>query len=173
MLNIYAVIHETMHTLTHEQVTDDHSVIWCDLYEPTQEEEAWVESHLGVDVPTREEMNEIELSNRLYVENDATYMTTSIVTRTDTPEPQIHAITFVLKDQCLVTVRYADPFTFRVFSKKLAQESKRVPCGDRVLMGLLEGFVARLADIIENIVHGLDTTNHVIFRPALATSEER
>ena len=42
-----------------------------DLLEPTPEEEKLVEAPLAVDVPTREEMKEIETSNRLYEENGA------------------------------------------------------------------------------------------------------
>ena len=50
--------------------------IWIDLLEPTPEEEKLVEATLGIDVPTREEMKEIETSNRLYEDNGALYMTT-------------------------------------------------------------------------------------------------
>jgi magnesium transporter len=39
--------------------------LWADLFEPTPEEEKAVESLLTVDVPTRDEMKEIETSNRL------------------------------------------------------------------------------------------------------------
>lgn len=42
--------------------------VWLDLVEPTKEEERLVESVLGIDVPTREEMEEIEVSSRLYYE---------------------------------------------------------------------------------------------------------
>ena len=38
------------------------------------------ERDLGIDVPTREEMREIETSNRLYEEGDALYMTATVVT---------------------------------------------------------------------------------------------
>ena len=40
--------------------------LWLDLYEPSETEEDAVERALGIDVPTREEMKEIEASSRLY-----------------------------------------------------------------------------------------------------------
>ena len=40
--------------------------LWADLFEPTPDEERAVEALLTVDVPTRDEMKEIETSNRLY-----------------------------------------------------------------------------------------------------------
>ena len=45
--------------------------LWVDLLEPTLEEEKSVEQFLTIDVPTREEMKEIEASSRLYEEAGA------------------------------------------------------------------------------------------------------
>ena len=42
--------------------------VWIDLCEPTPEEEQLLEAALGLDMPTREEMQAIELSSRLYKE---------------------------------------------------------------------------------------------------------
>ena len=53
--------------------------IWLDLLDPTPAEEKAVEDFLRIDVPTREEMKEIETSNRLYEENGALYMTVQLV----------------------------------------------------------------------------------------------
>ena len=59
--------------------------LWADLFEPTAEEEKAVESLLTVDVPTRDEMKEIETSSRLYEENGAVYMTATVGTKLDGP----------------------------------------------------------------------------------------
>ena len=48
--------------------------VWIDLIEPTREEERLVEQLIGTNVPTREEMQEIEPSSRLYQRNGATFM---------------------------------------------------------------------------------------------------
>ena len=50
------------------------SALWIDLCEPTEAEEAALEQHFHIDIPTREEMRAIEISSRLYHENDATFM---------------------------------------------------------------------------------------------------
>jgi protein dithiol oxidoreductase (disulfide-forming) len=67
--------------------------LWVDLFEPTLEEEHAVEQFLAIEVPTREEMREIETSNRLYEEDGALYMTATVVTRIDTERPEAAAIT--------------------------------------------------------------------------------
>ena len=80
--------------------------LWLDLLEPTQDEEKLVERELGIDVPTREEMKEIETSNRLYEDNGALYMTTTIAAQLDTDRPVATAVTFILTGSRLVTNRY-------------------------------------------------------------------
>ncbi len=62
---------ETVHGAT--AVPED--ALWIDLLEPTAAEESRIEQFLRVDVPTREEMHEIEASNRFYQEGDVLYMT--------------------------------------------------------------------------------------------------
>ena len=79
---------------------------WIDLREPTPEEEQLVEKTLSIDVPTREEMREIEASNRFYEENGGLYMTATLVTKLDTDLPERTQVTFILTGNKLVTNRY-------------------------------------------------------------------
>ena len=71
-------------------------VLWIDLLEPDHEVEARVERFLGINIPTREEMREIEESSRLYREGEALYMTVRVLFGVDTGRPRTRAITFVL-----------------------------------------------------------------------------
>ena len=61
--------------------------VWVDLLEPTQDEEKAIERLLEIEMPTREEMQEIETSSRLYREGDASYMTANILYHAETPVP--------------------------------------------------------------------------------------
>ena len=40
--------------------------MWIDLFEPTREEEKLAEQLVGTNIPTRQELSEIEPSSRLY-----------------------------------------------------------------------------------------------------------
>ncbi|HEX6143961.1 MAG TPA: magnesium transporter, partial [Geminicoccaceae bacterium] len=55
------------------------AAVWLDMCAPSPEEERAVESALGVNVPTREEMTEIEPSSRLYEEDGALLMTATVI----------------------------------------------------------------------------------------------
>ena len=70
---------------------------WYDLFNPTPEEDRFVEASLGIDIPTREEMKDIEPSARLYKEAGAEFMTMTAMTNLDTDQPVKSPITFVLQ----------------------------------------------------------------------------
>ena len=49
--------------------------LWLDLLDPTPADEKRLEATLDIEIPTREEMREIESSNRLYEDGGALFMT--------------------------------------------------------------------------------------------------
>src|SRR5262245_53032071 len=69
------------------------TAVWFDLAAPTVHEDKLVERTLGAAVPTREEMQEIEVTSRLYVENGARYMTATLMCQSDTASPKTTAVT--------------------------------------------------------------------------------
>jgi magnesium transporter len=138
--------------------------IWIDLLEPSPEEERQVEASLGIDVPTHEEMQEIEASSRLYEEDGALFMTVSVVHKATTDAPESSAITFILAKDTLVTLRYADPLPFQTLTRKI-ERSPGVGGGsaESMLMALLEQIVDRLADIMEACVADLEAISREVF----------
>src|SRR5437763_4760161 len=80
--------------------------VWFDLVNPTPQEDKAVEQALGIGVPTREEMQEIEVTSRLYVENGARYMTATLMCQSESASPKTTPVTFILVHHRLVTVRY-------------------------------------------------------------------
>jgi magnesium transporter len=137
--------------------------VWFDLFEPTPEEEKAVEAHLKIDVPTREEMREIEASNRLYDENGVLYMTATIVTKLDTDLPQSTQVTFILGGNTLVTNRYTDPLPFRRFITYAETHPAACSSAATLLVGLLESIINRIADVIERVAADLDQISAEVF----------
>jgi magnesium transporter len=136
---------------------------WLDLIEPTPTEERLVEEHLSIDVPTREEMREIEASNRLYEDGGALYMTVTIVTKLDSDLPENTQITFILTNSKLVTNRYVDPLPFRRYIAYAERHPNSCSTAPAVLAGLIESIVNRIADVIERVATDLDTASAEVF----------
>ena len=97
------------------------NAVWIDLVNPTAVEDRAVERIAGVAIPTREDMQEIEVSSRLYIENGARYMTATLMCQSDTDAPKTTAVTFILAGHRLVTVRYELPKPFALVENKLAR----------------------------------------------------
>jgi magnesium transporter len=139
--------------------------VWFDLVTPTMAEDKLLERHLGIAVPTREEMQEIEVTSRLYVENGARYMTATMMCQSDTQTPKTTAVTFILSGHRLVTVRYDEPKPFLIVGNKLCRTSPNGTTGETVLMELLDAVIDRAADILERIGMDVDQVSHDIFEP--------
>ncbi len=140
------------------------NLVYLDLLNPSRAEELEAESWLEYSLPTREEMQEIEESSRLYLEKGALYMTAWIPVGLDTPDPDTTAISFVLAPDCLTTVRYADPMAFRAL---VDQVKKHCPCpmsSDAVFLTLCELIVARIADALQTVESDLKKIGREIFR---------
>jgi magnesium transporter len=141
------------------------SAIWFDLVTPTQQEDRLVERQVGIAVPTREEMQEIEVTSRLYVENGARYMTATLMCQSETDTPKTTPVTFILSGQRLITVRYDEPRPFMMVGNRLARMCSPAISGQTVLMDLLDAIIDRAADILEKIGAEVDQVSHDIFEP--------
>jgi magnesium transporter len=145
--------------------------VWIDLLSPTLEEDRAVEAAVGVAVPTREEMVEIEPTSRLYIENGARYMTATVIYASDTAVPATTVITFILGSGPLVTVRYDDPRPFVIAANRLTRYCQPGVAGVNVLIDLLDAIIDRAADVLERTGAEIDTLSRRIFEPGTTHDE--
>ncbi len=165
MLTTYTV--ENGHLAVRDHVRDAEALrraVWIDLLQPSLEEEHAVQAALGIEVPTREEMQEVESSSRLYREGDSLVLTANFLHGADTGNFGSTPISFVLTATALITVRYATPKAFPVFTARCQKTPALVSSGDAVMLHLFEQIVDRLADILERISSDMDRASHNIFQ---------
>ncbi len=149
-------------TLTNQDLL--HDAIWIDLLHPTKAEVLMIKNFIDLELPTREDMQEIEPSSRLYKEEGGIFMTATMISKSDSNDPKSDAVTLILKGNKLVTVRYIEPQAFSLFIShlsKLSIESTHAVC---LMISLLEATIDRLADISELIGRCLDDYSQTIFR---------
>lgn len=138
--------------------------VWVDLHSPKRLEETLVEESLGIDIPTREELAEIEASSRLYQEDGATFMTATLIKRgMDDERPESAPVTFILKDAQLITVRYAEPRAFPIFIRRMQKPGQCAADGEGIFVSLLESIVDRAADHLELVGRIIDETSRHVF----------
>lgn len=111
-------------------------------------------------------MEEIEISSRLYQESGAFFMTANLVTSPNTDNMESSAITFILTETCLVTVRYLEPRPFEAFAARLQKPGGNCANILDVFIGLLEAIIDRMADILEIHSADIETLSRLIFADA-------
>jgi magnesium transporter len=126
----------------------DPSVLWIDLEAPDEAEEKSVEAAFNVDVPVLAERAAFEESARFYEENGALYLTATLLGRRDDGPFISGAVTFILRDSKLVTVRQIRPRAFDVGQTRSSARIGSAKSGGDVALALLEGAVERLADLL-------------------------
>ena len=122
---------------------------WMDLELPTRAEEQLVEAVIGHNVPTQDELAEIEPSSRLFSRDGALYMTLSTLRGVKEGKPASTPIGFVLAGNRLVTVRYAAPGPIVAFANHVQREPAIARDAPTVLVRLLDAIIDRLADELE------------------------
>lgn len=140
-------------------------VVWIDLVEPTPEENAAIQAHVGIEVPTPDEMREIEPSSRLYRDGLALFMTASVLNKADTPEPETRAITFALTDGLMITIRYCTPMPFETFRIRIRTQPELLCSAEMALAELIDAIVDRLADTLETVDANVGELSKAIFGP--------
>ncbi|WP_370879042.1 magnesium transporter CorA family protein [Gemmobacter fulvus] len=135
---------------------------WIDLVTPDAEEAAQVAA-LGLEVPSLADMEEIELSNRLYHEGGAHYMTVVMSGQRADGARITGPVTFILSPERLVTVRHHTPRPFDTYPPRAGKMGAGCGTPAAVFLGLIEEIIGRQADHLEETGRGLDTVTTTIY----------
>ena len=138
---------------------------WIDLVSPSAEEAAALETLTGIDLPSRDEMDDVEPSARLYAEDGGVFMIAAVATDLETHDPVKTPVSFILKGGRLVTVRYGQPRAFPVFIAHATNKpGERLATGESIMLGLIEAIIDRYADALEAKGVELEGISRLIFR---------
>ena len=141
--------------------------VWLDLMDPNEEETRLVESLTGLDLPNKDELRDIEQSARLSFENGVLRLTTPIIAQSDTDHPLLSHIGLILTQERLVSIRYEQLKMFESLAAEYVSE-KPPASSTAAFVDLVEAFVARQADLLQEARAKLDAISHRVFRTASA-----
>ena len=135
-----------------------------DLYEPTTNEEQYIENILQINIPTRAEMDKIELMSPFYKDGNAHYMTVTVLDKPSKEEhPDSTAVTFILTPECIVVIRYSTPWSLVNFIARATRGLQQCNSPENILNGILESFINKTADVLEEAGNELDDLLKAIF----------
>lgn len=139
------------------------NTIWIDLLRPTPEEEHFIENTLSIDVPSPEEMSEIEDSSRFFESKGGWCMIVSVVSGSQEASPTLTQLSFILHKKQLVCAHYGELTSFRAFEMQYARQPQVFKTTDVLLMALVDAVVDRIADILEKLQARLNELSKSIF----------
>ncbi len=139
--------------------------MWIDLCRPTEAETAAIAGlKFKIDVPTLADMEEIEISNRLYRDSGIDYMTVVLPGLDGAGEQISGPVCFILTPDILLTVRHHSPRPFDTYPTRADKNGIGCHQPARVLLGLIEEITGRLADLLEGVGQGLDSVSRKVYR---------
>lgn len=144
-----------------EQLGALDTAVWVDVLRPTPDEETALERVFGIGVLILAEKSEIELSSRLYSEDGAHFLTANMLSRTDDDLVKVSPITFILTGEKVITVRYEESRAIDAFVARCLKSGTFL--ADQILIGILEGIIERIGDLLERAGHDLDLLSEKVF----------
>lgn len=134
-----------------EDILQYSNVIWVDLQSPSSQEREFIEKSFKIEFFTNQEVQEIESSSR-FLETEET-IEINLGFLSNEPDPSVHNVTFILKDNYLFTYRQGDLKTFAEAVRRLktmtAAGTKEH--GLDIFLTILETRIDGDADLIEGI----------------------
>lgn len=134
---------------------------WIDLVDPTEAQVEQVRQHYGIEVPSLEELEEIEASSRLRTANGNLYMSAPLISGTTTQRWRAAPVGFILAAQVLVTVRFVELSAFDTVHQDIRAGTDVSPA--EVFTRLLEELVDRAADELELASEAVSNASQLVF----------
>lgn len=134
------------------------NLLWIDLRDSEKAEKEAVEMKLGIKLQTSIEAAEIESSSRYFETTDTIFLNNNfLVTREKgyTGNP----VSFVIKNDVLITVRSGDLKVFYETVKKIKNNNRIFRTGYQVLLSIFETRIDQDADMVEEMARDISAIN--------------
>ncbi len=136
-------------------------VIWVDLINPTDEERDWIRIAYAQELPTIDDLYEIEASSRFYENEYGLHISSYFLNYADSNPDNISAA-FVFNGDRLFTLREEELAAFRLFRMRGRKGLVNINNSKSILLGLFETKVENLADILERVHADLEQTSQQV-----------
>jgi magnesium transporter len=125
----------------------ENKILWIDLNDVDEKIESQLEDFLKIYIQEEEEMIEIETSSRYIETRDTLVVNTNFLLGTYDKNP----VSFILKNNILISVRSEDLTSFSETIKKIFANPENYPTGYHVFLSLFDTRIEFDADMIEEI----------------------
>jgi magnesium transporter len=160
----------TFKTTAGDSVQHDR-LLWVDLLDPTADEIATVAAQCGIQVPSREALQEVESSSRLRSAGGVLYVSMPLAAQDAAAGFAPVPLGFILSPEVLVTLRYSDVHAFAAVRAHITADPRMSSAG--VFVALIEGMVDFYADMLEGVSRSLSAISASAFGHATSPGGKR
>lgn len=148
MINYFLINNKTIEQRSGTDFDPEENIFWVDLIDASEVEKTKVEQHFSVELFTEQESEEIESSSK-YIETEEEIGINMNFIKYDGEAYLKEPVSFIIKDQILITQRSEHYKTFMDIYRKL--KILKPADGDDVFLNILETRIDFDADMIEMI----------------------
>lgn len=162
---------------------DDGIILWIDLLHPSSSEVSYIAKTYMLDIPTKEEREEIEQSARYWEDSTSITINTYFLIRSSELELHNQTVTFILYQGILFTIRYNEFRVFDEIQQRVLASPKNFEDGFDLISKIFEVRVEKDADMLEsagretswlrkNVVFNENSLDHDAILAKLSTLQE-
>ncbi|MBV9548544.1 MAG: magnesium transporter [Alphaproteobacteria bacterium] len=140
--------------------------LWVDLHDPSPEEIARACNDYGLEIPPREQLDEIEFSSRLQYEDNVFKISVPVTPhrKPGEGEDETSPLGFVLTKDILVTIRFTHLHTFQAIMERVKRRERSAP---DIFLVIVEALIDYGADRLEELRSEALTISRRIFHQEL------
>lgn len=150
---------------------EEKSIIWLDLFNPTINEISYISKTYGVEIPTKEEREEIESSARYWEDIHSITINTRFLAKALYEDTLNDTITFLLHKNILFTIRYSKFKVFEEIEQRVLASPRNFEDGFDLISKIFEVRVEKDADMVEDFTREIRSLRKGVFDNAYDYNE--
>jgi magnesium transporter len=174
MLNVFILNNRRLNQLQVDTLDDlkNCEPIWIDLVAPNETERAWMRTLYGIELPSLEDMHDIESSARFYEgEGGELHLRSDFLLEINDDDSRNVPVAFILKDNTLLSLHLEDLPVFRLVRMRARTRPGYIEDAREVLLDLYATDAEYSADALESIYAELEKISATVLTEKMSDAE--
>ena len=174
MLNVFVLNNRRLNQLHVESLEDLNSSepIWIDLVSPTATEREWIKTLFSLELPSLEDMQDLETSARFFEgENGELHLRSDFLLELNEDDSRNVPVAFILKNNTLLSLHLEDLPVFRLVRMRARTRPGYIEDAREVLLDLYATDAEYSADALEGVYAELEKISQSVLTTKMTDVE--
>jgi magnesium transporter len=174
MLNVFVLNNRRLNQLQVDSLDDlkNSEPIWIDLVSPTETERGWIKELFDLELPSLEEMQDLESSARFFEgENGELHLRSDFLLEINEDDSRNVPVAFILKNNALLSLHLEDLPVFRLVRMRARTRPGYIEDAREVLLDLYATDAEYSADALESVYAELEKISAAVLTERMTDAE--